>query len=51
MTGFRRLGKRICLEMGGELFLVFHLMISGRFHWRKAGSAVPRKGAHGAFDF
>jgi formamidopyrimidine-DNA glycosylase len=37
--------------MEGELFLVFHLMISGRFHWRKAGSAVPRKGAHGAFDF
>jgi formamidopyrimidine-DNA glycosylase len=51
VVGFRRLGKRICWEMEGGLFLVFHLMISGRFHWKKPGAAVPRKGAHGAFDF
>lgn len=48
---FRRLGKRVCWEMEGDLFLVFHLMISGRFHWKRPGAAVPRKGAHGAFDF
>lgn len=48
---FRRLGKRVCWEMEGELFLVFHLMISGRFHWKGPLAPVPKKGAHGAFDF
>jgi formamidopyrimidine-DNA glycosylase len=33
------------------LFLVFHLMITGRFHWKKRGIAVPRKYGHAAFDF
>ncbi|HSW28562.1 MAG TPA: DNA-formamidopyrimidine glycosylase family protein [Longimicrobiales bacterium] len=51
VVDFRRLGKRVCWEMEGDLLLVFHLMISGRFHWRRPGSAVPKKGAHGAFDF
>jgi len=30
----RRLGKRILIELEGELFLVLHLMIAGRLHWR-----------------
>lgn len=47
----RRLGKRIVWQMEGDLFLVFHLMITGRFKWAKPGAAVPRKRAHGAFDF
>jgi formamidopyrimidine-DNA glycosylase len=51
VTGLRRLGKRVVWAMEDELFLVFHLMISGRFHWKKRGVAVPRKGAHAAFDF
>jgi len=46
-----RVGKRVVWSMEGQLFLVFHLMISGRFKWTKAGAAVPRKRAHGAFDF
>lgn len=46
-----RLGKRVVWEMEDELFLVFHLMITGRFKWTKAGAAVPRKRAHAAFDF
>jgi formamidopyrimidine-DNA glycosylase len=37
--------------MESEIFLVFHLMITGRFKWTKAGAAVPKKRAHGAFDF
>jgi formamidopyrimidine-DNA glycosylase len=37
--------------MDDDLFLVFHLMLTGRFKWAKAGTAVPRKRAHGAFDF
>ncbi|KPJ83396.1 MAG: formamidopyrimidine-DNA glycosylase [Gemmatimonas sp. SG8_23] len=51
VVGLRRLGKRIVWEMEGDLFLVFHLMITGRFKWTKPGAAVPRRRAHGAFDF
>jgi formamidopyrimidine-DNA glycosylase len=46
-----RMGKRIVWRMEGALFLVFHLMITGRFQWTRRGAAVPRKRAHGAFDF
>ena len=49
--GLRRLGKRIVWEMGDELFLVFHLMIAGRFRWRDAGGAIPKKLGLAAFDF
>ena len=51
VTGLRRMGKRVVWELEGELFLVFHLMITGRFKWTKQGAPVPRKRAHGAFDF
>ena len=34
----RRLGKRICFGMGDELWLVFHLMIAGRLHWKDAAT-------------
>ena len=43
IAGFRRLGKRIVWELEGELFLVFHLMIAGRFHWKKAAGAKPTR--------
>jgi formamidopyrimidine-DNA glycosylase len=51
IIGFERIGKRIVFELEDELFLVFHLMITGRFHWKKRGIAVPRKYGHAAFDF
>ena len=51
IVGFQRIGKRIVFELEDELFLVFHLMITGRFHWKKRGIAVPRKYGHAAFDF
>lgn len=51
VVGLRRVGKRIVWEMEDDLFLVFHLMITGRFKWSRAGAAVPKKRAHGAFDF
>src|SRR5688500_14404921 len=35
VTGARRLGKRIVLELEDELFLVIHLMIAGRFQWKE----------------
>jgi formamidopyrimidine-DNA glycosylase len=47
----RRLGKRIVFGLEDELFLVLHLMIAGRLHWKARGAAIPRKRAHAAFDF
>jgi len=51
VVGVRRVGKRVVWAMEEALFLVFHLMITGRFHWKKPGVAVPKKNAHAAFDF
>ena len=51
VTGFGRMGKRLVWELEDDLFMVFHLMITGRFRWRKQGAAVPRKVGHAAFDF
>ena len=51
VVGFRRMGKRLVLELEEDLFMVFHLMITGRFRWRDRGAAVPRKVGHAAFDF
>ena len=41
VRGVRRVGKRIAIELEGSLFLVFHLMVGGRFHWRDAGAPLP----------
>jgi len=51
VTGLRRLGKRIVWEMEDEVFLVFHLMIAGRFKWRKRGAKPPGKIGLATFDF
>ena len=51
VTGLRRLGKRIVIALEDELFLVLHLMIAGRLHWRSAGAKTPGKIGLGAFDF
>jgi formamidopyrimidine-DNA glycosylase len=51
VTAVSRLGKRIVWHLEGDLHLVVHLMVTGRFHRRKKGAAVPRKHAHAAFDF
>ena len=51
VLGFRRLGKRIVWELEGAFFLVFHLMIAGRFHWKKAGARPSRKVDLAAFHF
>ena len=51
VIGLRRIGKRIVWELDGDLFLVFHLMIAGRFKRRDAGAAIPRKVGLAAFDF
>jgi formamidopyrimidine-DNA glycosylase len=51
VTGVSRLGKRIVVEMEGELFLVIHLMIAGRFRWKTPGTKVPGKVGLLAIDF
>ncbi|HEY8020663.1 MAG TPA: DNA-formamidopyrimidine glycosylase family protein, partial [Thermoanaerobaculia bacterium] len=51
VEGLRRLGKRIVWELEGGLFLVFHLMIAGRFHWRARGAKTGSKSVLAAFDF
>ena len=47
----RRVGKRIVLGLDDDLFLVVHLMISGRFQWKPPGAPILRKRGHAAFDF
>ncbi|HEY7140128.1 MAG TPA: DNA-formamidopyrimidine glycosylase family protein [Methylomirabilota bacterium] len=51
VVGLRRLGKRIVLALEGELFVVIHLMIAGRLHWRPAGARPPGRVGLAAFDF
>src|SRR5262245_59210795 len=47
----RRLGKRIAVGFDDELWVVLHLMIAGRLHWKTPGAAVARKIDLAAFDF
>ena len=51
VVALRRIGKRVVWALEGDLFLVFHLMVTGRFHRKKPGTAIPRRNVHGAFDF
>ena len=51
VLGLRRLGKRIVFCLERELFLILHLMIAGRLHWKPAGSRIPGKLGLAAFDF
>jgi formamidopyrimidine-DNA glycosylase len=51
VTGLRRLGKRLVWQLEGDLFLVIHLMIAGRFRWLAGGGKIPGKVGLAAFDF
>jgi len=51
IVDLHRLGKRIAFEAERELFLVFHLMIAGRFRWKPAGAKIPGKLGQLAIDF
>jgi formamidopyrimidine-DNA glycosylase len=48
---FRRVGKRIAIGLEGDLWLVLHLMINGRLHWKQAGAKLAGRHALAAFDF
>ena len=51
VKGVRRIGKRIVLDMGEELFAVIHLMIAGRLHWRGPGEKKKPQGGLATFSF
>jgi formamidopyrimidine-DNA glycosylase len=51
VTGLRRLGKRIVIALDHDLFVLIHLMIAGRLHWKEAGAKLPGKLGLAAFDF
>jgi formamidopyrimidine-DNA glycosylase len=47
----RRVGKRIAIGVDGDLWLVLHLMIAGRLHWRATGAKLSGRNNLAAFDF
>lgn len=47
----RRIGKRIAIGVDGELWLVLHLMIAGRLHWRTPGAKLGGRNNLAAVDF
>jgi formamidopyrimidine-DNA glycosylase len=47
----RRVGKRIAIGMEGDLWLVLHLMIAGRLHWRSSNVKLAGRQSLAAFDF
>jgi formamidopyrimidine-DNA glycosylase len=47
----RRIGKRIAIGVEGDLWLVLHLMIAGRLHWRVPGAKLAGRQNLAAFDF
>jgi len=47
----RRIGKRIAIGLDGDLWIVIHLMIAGRFRWLKPAAKIPGRLGLAAFDF
>src|SRR5581483_2249278 len=47
----RHIGKRIAIGVEGDLWLVLHLMIAGRLHWKQAGAKLGGRQSLAAFDF
>ena len=47
----RRIGKRIAIGMENDLWLVLHLMIAGRLHWRPPDAKLAGRQTLAAFDF
>ena len=51
VTDLRRVGKRIVFCLEDELFLIVHLMIAGRFHWKEGDRAKPNRQTLASFVF
>jgi formamidopyrimidine-DNA glycosylase len=51
VRSLRRIGKRIAIEFDNGIWMVLHLMIAGRLHWRPAGAKLGGRNNLAAFDF
>jgi formamidopyrimidine-DNA glycosylase len=51
VVALRRVGKRICIGVESDLWLVLHLMIAGRLHWKPPQAKLAGRNALAAFDF
>jgi formamidopyrimidine-DNA glycosylase len=51
VTELRRIGKRVAIGLSNDLWLVLHLMIAGRLHWRTNGVTLKGRNNLAAFDF
>ncbi|HXC97384.1 MAG TPA: DNA-formamidopyrimidine glycosylase family protein [Edaphobacter sp.] len=51
VRALHRIGKRIVMEFDNGLWLVLHLMIAGRLHWRPLGAKLGGRNNLAAFDF
>jgi formamidopyrimidine-DNA glycosylase len=51
VVALRRVGKRIAIGVDGDLWLVLHLMIAGRLHWKGPQAKLAGRNALAAFDF
>ncbi len=51
VEGVHRIGKRIAIDLTGDLHCVIHLMVAGRFRWNDEPKAIPKRGGLVAIDF
>jgi formamidopyrimidine-DNA glycosylase len=51
VSELRRIGKRIAIGFDNDVWLVLHLMIAGRLHWRTRGAKLAGRNSLAAFDF
>src|SRR5579863_4993430 len=51
VRGLRRVGKRIAIGFENDVWLVLHLMIAGRLHWRVRDAKLAGRQTLAAFDF
>ena len=51
VVGVMRLGKRVVIALEDELFIIIHLMIAGRLHWKPRGGKGVKKSDLAAFEF
>ena len=51
VAGLRRIGKRVAIGLDNEVWVVIHLMIAGRLHWRPALAKLGGRNNLAAFDF
>jgi formamidopyrimidine-DNA glycosylase len=51
VSELRKIGKRIAIGLDNHVWLVLHLMIAGRLHWRTRGAKLAGRNSLAAFDF